>query len=88
MLILLLKHDINTHITYVKVYQIITKCNVTSETPALQSVKGRSKGGNRVGNGIGRSGGVPDGGVSDGSIPDRGDGSGSGWEVDGDSALN
>ncbi|GJY93610.1 hypothetical protein Tco_0509392 [Tanacetum coccineum] len=62
--------------------------NVTSETPALQSVKGRSKGGDGVGNGIGKSGGVLDGGISDDSIPDQGDGSGSGWEVDGDSALN
>ncbi|GJR78329.1 hypothetical protein Tco_0149114 [Tanacetum coccineum] len=51
-------------------------------------VEGRSKGGDGVGNDIGRSGGVPDGGVFDGSITDRGDGSGSGWEVDGDSALN
>ncbi|GKE22663.1 hypothetical protein Tco_1434175 [Tanacetum coccineum] len=84
-----------------------------SGTSALQSVEGRSKGGDDVGNGICKSGGVPNGGVSDGSIPDRGakmyvdgakalimaidtlvcgstigGGSGSVWEVDGDSALN
>ncbi|GJS84635.1 hypothetical protein Tco_0751176 [Tanacetum coccineum] len=52
--------------------------NVTSGTSALQSVEGRSKGGDDVGNGIGKSGGVPDGGVSD-----RGGGSDSGWGVDG-----
>ncbi|GJW68912.1 hypothetical protein Tco_0123336 [Tanacetum coccineum] len=37
--------------------------NITSRTSALQSVEGRSKGGDDVGNGIGKSGGVPDGGV-------------------------
>nr|GEZ40704.1 hypothetical protein [Tanacetum cinerariifolium]GEZ52153.1 hypothetical protein [Tanacetum cinerariifolium] len=45
--------------------------------------EGRSKCGDNVGNGIGKSGGVPDGGVYD-----RGGGSGSEWEVDGNSALN
>ncbi|GJX78807.1 hypothetical protein Tco_0326956 [Tanacetum coccineum] len=59
-----------------------------SGTSVLQSVEGRSKGGDDVGNGICKSGGIPNGGVSDGSIPDRGGGSGSVWEVDGDSALN
>ncbi|GKD02144.1 hypothetical protein Tco_1177118, partial [Tanacetum coccineum] len=44
----------------------------------LWKVEGRSKGGDDVGTGIGRSGGVPDRGVPDSS----------GWEVDGDSALN
>ncbi|GJY85871.1 hypothetical protein Tco_0499897 [Tanacetum coccineum] len=39
--------------------------NVTSETPTLQLVEGRSKGGDGVGIGISRSGGVPAGGVSD-----------------------
>ncbi|GJZ70841.1 hypothetical protein Tco_0634692 [Tanacetum coccineum] len=39
--------------------------NVTSRASALQSVEGRSKGGYGVGNGIDKSGGVPDGGVSD-----------------------
>ncbi|GKG01170.1 hypothetical protein Tco_0305875 [Tanacetum coccineum] len=58
--------------------------NITSGTSALHSIEGRSKGGDDVGNGIGKSGGIPDGGVSDGSIPDRG----SRWKVDGDSALN
>ncbi|GJW55849.1 hypothetical protein Tco_0099934 [Tanacetum coccineum] len=41
-------------------------------------VEGRSKGGDGVGSGMGRSGGVLDGGASY-----RGDRSGSGWEVDG-----
>nr|GEX29698.1 hypothetical protein [Tanacetum cinerariifolium] len=50
---------------------------------SLAGIEGRSKGGDDVGNGIGKSGGVPNGGVSD-----RCGGSGSGWEVDGDSALN
>ncbi|GJW17703.1 hypothetical protein Tco_0025139 [Tanacetum coccineum] len=42
---------------------------------ALRSIEGKSKGGDDIGNGIGRSGGVPDGRVLDGS----------GWEVDGGS---
>ncbi|GKA47750.1 hypothetical protein Tco_0740708 [Tanacetum coccineum] len=54
--------------------------NVTSGTSALQLVNGRSKGGHDVGNGIGKSGGVPDGDVFD-----RGGGSDSGWELDGSS---
>ncbi|GKB42405.1 hypothetical protein Tco_0887347 [Tanacetum coccineum] len=37
----------------------------TSGLSALRLVEGRSKGGDGVGNSIGRSGGVPDGGVSD-----------------------
>ncbi|GKG57351.1 hypothetical protein Tco_0584777, partial [Tanacetum coccineum] len=39
--------------------------NVTSETPALQTVERRSKGGDGVGKGISRSGSVLDGGVLD-----------------------
>ncbi|GKG57220.1 hypothetical protein Tco_0584646, partial [Tanacetum coccineum] len=42
------------------------------------SVESKSKGGDEVGKGIGRSGGVPDGGVLNGS----------GWEVNGVSALS
>ncbi|GKF15101.1 hypothetical protein Tco_0056563, partial [Tanacetum coccineum] len=42
------------------------------------SVEGKSKGGYGVGRGIGRSGGMPDGGVLNGS----------GWEIDGVSALS
>ncbi|GKD68034.1 hypothetical protein Tco_1322124, partial [Tanacetum coccineum] len=60
--------------------------NITSKTPALQSVEGRSKGVNGVGNGIHRSGGVPDGGIPDGGVSDRD--AKIEWEVDGDSALN
>ncbi|GKB56194.1 hypothetical protein Tco_0912380 [Tanacetum coccineum] len=37
--------------------------NVTSRTYVLQSVEGRRKGGDEVGNSIGKSGGVPNGGV-------------------------
>ncbi|GKG31688.1 hypothetical protein Tco_0426638 [Tanacetum coccineum] len=39
--------------------------NITSGTSTLQSVKGKGRGNDDVGNGIGKSGGVPDGGVSD-----------------------
>ncbi|GKF59966.1 hypothetical protein Tco_0176752, partial [Tanacetum coccineum] len=49
-----------------------------SNTQPLQTVEGRSKGGDGVGNGIGKSGGVPNGGVLDGSR----------WEVDDVSALS
>ncbi|GKA87089.1 hypothetical protein Tco_0808800, partial [Tanacetum coccineum] len=65
--------------------------NVTSGTSALQPVEGRSKGGDYVGNGIGKSGGVPDGGVPGGSVPDRGGGNGSGEDKGnggGDAVLN
>ncbi|GJV72486.1 hypothetical protein Tco_1492481, partial [Tanacetum coccineum] len=40
--------------------------NVTSGTSTLQSVEGRSKGGEDVGNGMGKISDVPDGGVPHG----------------------
>ncbi|GJY12670.1 hypothetical protein Tco_0381979 [Tanacetum coccineum] len=55
---------------------ILQTLPITYHTPStyhLTSVEGRSKGGDGVGKGIGRSGGVPHGGVLDGSR----------WEVDG-----
>ncbi|GJR67929.1 hypothetical protein Tco_0013994 [Tanacetum coccineum] len=41
---------------------------VTSSLSALQSVESRCKGGDDVGSGICKSGGVPDGGVPDGDV--------------------
>ncbi|GJT25621.1 hypothetical protein Tco_0895558 [Tanacetum coccineum] len=51
--------------------------NVTSGTSTLRLVEGNGKGNDDVGNGMGKIGGVLDGGGND-----------SGWEVSGDSALS
>ncbi|GKC32887.1 hypothetical protein Tco_1040181 [Tanacetum coccineum] len=76
--------------------------NSTSRISALRSIEGRSKGGDDVGNSIGKSGGVPDGGIfdrgsSEGDIGNGGDtgsggegvwGSGDEYDVSGDGGFD
>nr|GFD36233.1 hypothetical protein [Tanacetum cinerariifolium] len=69
-------------------YNLFRVGNVTSRTTSLRSVEGRSKGGDDVGNGIGKRGGVPDNGVSDRGLAGSGGdgicGNGDEYDVSGD----
>ncbi|GKE26971.1 hypothetical protein Tco_1442355 [Tanacetum coccineum] len=64
----------------------------TSGLSAPWSVEGSSKDGDEVGNGMGKSGGVPDGGVPDGGVSalvwESMIYGGGKWKVDGASALS
>ncbi|GKE95365.1 hypothetical protein Tco_1580220, partial [Tanacetum coccineum] len=65
---------------------------VTSSPSALRSVESRCKGGDEVGSGMGKSGGVLDGGVPNGGVSalvwESMICGGGEWEVDGASALS